>query len=387
MSQKFKKLVHQRNQELKNKSKGGHLGELDTPKVNETNQVDTIETLAEIEEQQDTGPITGVVVVADTQMIEMGQEVVVVEEVEEVLVGEVLEDDLSERGAALAEALDIATHEIIVVKRVSTNLLYGAPQEWNFFKPLDDAKLAELMITIQNSGLMSPITIWQNPSEDGSFMILSGHNRVRAYQELYKLTGDPKYLSIESIIKTKDEITEDEAKRIIIISNYVSRTLTTKEIIKSVIALYKTYRYVKGGGYAKIAKSLNLSEDTVYDYAQLGNLIDVFIDLIDNKRIHLKNGVRISRLNAEVQSWLYDTYCDMFLNTLTKKELNNKLKRIKSKTTQADLEIIMLECANANEVTYTKLTLDIPSNYYEECMEMIQLWLEEKEKEAEKTIA
>ena len=69
-------------------------------------------------------------------------------------------------------------------------------------------------------------------------MILAGHNRVRAYSMLYEQTGNEKYKKIFACIKKKNEISEDEARAIIIDTNFVQRQLSTIEKTKSIVIKY-----------------------------------------------------------------------------------------------------------------------------------------------------
>ena len=55
--------------------------------------------------------------------------------------------------------------------------LKAAPKEWNFYVPLNDNKMSELIESIIDNGLLNPIIVWEN---DNDYMILAGHNRVKA---------------------------------------------------------------------------------------------------------------------------------------------------------------------------------------------------------------
>ena len=112
--------------------------------------------------------------------------------------------------------------------------LSPAPTEWNFYAPLPDDKLLELIESIQTNELLHPIVVWKQP--DGALMILSGHNRVRAYTALLEKTGEEKYLRIPATVLT--DITADEAHEIVVDSNYVQRVLTPSEKARSISQKY-----------------------------------------------------------------------------------------------------------------------------------------------------
>jgi len=77
------------------------------------------------------------------------------------------------------------------LEEVPLDKLSPAPADWNFYAPLPDDKLLELIESIRANDLLHPIVVWKQP--DGALMILSGHNRVRAYTALLEKTGEDKY--------------------------------------------------------------------------------------------------------------------------------------------------------------------------------------------------
>ena len=112
--------------------------------------------------------------------------------------------------------------------------LSPAPADWNFYAPLPDDKLLELIESIRANDLLHPIVVWKQP--DGALVILSGHNRVRAYTALLEKTGEDKYRRIPATVLT--DITADEAHEIVVDSNYVQRVLTPSEKARSISQKY-----------------------------------------------------------------------------------------------------------------------------------------------------
>ena len=96
------------------------------------------------------------------------------------------------------------------LEEVPLDKLSPAPADWNFYAPLPDDKLLELIESIRANDLLHPIVVWKQP--DGALMILSGHNRVRAYTALLEKTGEDKYRRIPATVLT--DITADEAERL-----------------------------------------------------------------------------------------------------------------------------------------------------------------------------
>ena len=149
--------------------------------------------------------------------------------------------------------------------------LSPAPTEWNFYAPLPDDKLLELIESIQTNELLHPIVVWKQP--DGALMILSGHNRVRAYTALLEKTGEEKYLRIPATVLT--DITADEAHEIVVDSNYVQRVLTPSEKARSIsqkYALAGRKKRSKNGErkskYEQIGEEYNLSGRQIARYVR-----------------------------------------------------------------------------------------------------------------------
>ena len=148
------------------------------------------------------------------------------------------------------------------LEEVPLDKLSPAPAAWNFYAPLPDDKLLELIESIRTSELLHPIVVWKQP--DGDLMILSGHNRVRAYTALLEKTGEDKYHRIPATVLT--DISADEAHEIVVDSNYVQRVLTPSEKARSISQKYalagrkkRSRNGVRKSKYEQIGEEYNLS--------------------------------------------------------------------------------------------------------------------------------
>ena len=99
--------------------------------------------------------------------------------------------------------------------------LTPAPDEWNFFSQLPDGKFLELCDSIAEHGIIHPLMIYE--TAEGSRIILSGHNRVRALNALFASTGDSKYLTVPCMVRR--DLSEQEARDLLIDANWTQRTL------------------------------------------------------------------------------------------------------------------------------------------------------------------
>lgn len=249
--------------------------------------------------------------------------------------------------------------------------LNAAPNEWNFYTPLNDNKMSELIESIIDNGLLNPIIVWER---DNDYMILSGHNRVRAYKMLYEQTGDEKYKKIYTYIKKKNEITEDEARTIIIDTNFVQRQLSTAEKTKSIVIKYNQLGRKKrnSGGETTaqiIAKQYNLKERQIYNYYKLNNLIPEFMERIDNGTLSIKSGLKLTSLDTDLQKNIYDNYNNVIDN--------NKIKNL---NVNADKEEIISQFKNSTN-EFVNITIKIPIHLQDEFKIYLDAWIKSHEKE------
>ena len=185
--------------------------------------------------------------------------------------------------------------------------LSPAPADWNFYAPLPDAKLLELIESIQANGLLHPIVVWKQP--DGALMILSGHNRVRAYTALLEKTGEDKYHRIPATVLT--EITAEDAHEIVVDSNYVQRVLTPSEKARSISQKYaltgrkkRSRNGVRKSRYEQIGEEYNLSGRQIARYVRLGSLQNCLLKHLDSGALPLTTALRLVDFPPESQRYL-----------------------------------------------------------------------------------
>lgn len=206
-----------------------------------------------------------------------------------------------ENGAAgLAEMMAGYTSGMDVVQ-VALGELRDAPQSWNFFRPLNGDKFLELCESIAENGLIHPVIAFEN--EEGEHVIISGHNRKRAYEKLLESTGDGQYSRIACVIKR--DISEEEARSLLVDANWVQRSLAPSERAKAI--LYK-YAHMgrkprqEGGGartYDLVAEHFGLKATQVYQYTRLATLPDEWLRQVDKGRLSIKAAVYLAGLDDE----------------------------------------------------------------------------------------
>ena len=256
------------------------------------------------------------------------------------------------------------------ISSVSVDNLEEAPKQWNFYSKLPDDKFFELIESIEKNSLLHPIIVWER---ENSYMILSGHNRARAYKKLLEITKDEKYRQIPAIIKKKDEISQDTAKEIIVDTNWIQRQLSTYEKTQSILQKYVRIKSEKIKGQKTrelVAKNLGITGRMVQNYISLNKLNEKFFDLIDNKTINIKIAILISKLPQEVQEELLLHKDDIeFDLSIIKDAISSKnekqLLKMLTKKEQKDSDMITLK-------------IQIRRDQEEDFMKMYKKWLMEK---------
>lgn len=262
------------------------------------------------------------------------------------------------------------------VYRININNLVGAPEDWNYFSPLSDDKMIELVDSIKSIGLQSPVVVWELPQESGEdqkYLILSGHNRTRAYKEIYEKENNEDYLFIPCIIYLHHELSEQDAKDIIIDSNYVNRVLTAREKTLSVKHKYLLYKSQKEK-YAmdKVAKDLNLKLRTIKYYLAVNQLEDEIKELVFTDILAMRDAAKLAKLPSETQRWLIENH---------KEKITSELCRnVKTSMSIGEMENLLSSKSDdkehdGEEGSYVTLTFRVQASMEEELKKLVEEWI------------
>lgn len=282
----------------------------------------------------------------------------------------------------------------MIAKNIPVKHLYEAPSDWNFYNELDDNKKLELMESINENGLMSPIIVWEINKEKvkGSYinhtdaystggfiyMILAGHNRVDAYVRLYEATKDEKYLSIPAFVFYENDLNEHSAREIIVDTNYVQRVLSVEEMEKSIMYKYdevENNKTEKGRTRDIVADKLGISSTKVVQYKTLSGMYLPLKKMVYSGDIALTSLLKLSDKSVDIQEWIYENYSEVLDNKL--------LNKIKPYMKKSDIEYTFgkeLEKRNQEKIKTKKVSLDVPDYLVEEFKIMCSKWLYEKTK-------
>lgn len=235
------------------------------------------------------------------------------------------------------------------ISLVSLEQLEEAPVEWNFYGVLPSYKMTELIESIEEIGLQNAPVVWEQ--DNNKYMILSGHNRVRAYIML-RDSGEKEYDKIPVSIRKKDELTPEQAEQIIIDTNWVQRQLTPMQKSMSIIKKYKAVKEENKGKRVNvneiIAKEYDITKRQITDYKSLMNLIPKIQQLVEDSKISIKAGVRISRYSNDIQNEIAENY--------PARVINKKYNLLKEDMTLEEIDKVF-DMEGEEKLTTIKITL------------------------------
>ena len=172
------------------------------------------------------------------------------------------------------------------------------------FKVVDDDKMLELVESIKDNGVLSPVLI--RPCGNDLYEMISGHRRLHAA----KLAG---LTAIPSIIR---EMTDDEATIAMVDANIQREELPPSE--KAWAYKMKMDAMRRQGLRSDltsdqfdqklsreiIAEQFGTSGAQIQRFIRLTELVPDLLDLVDAKRLNFTVAVDISYIDKEIQGWL-----------------------------------------------------------------------------------
>ena len=223
------------------------------------------------------------------------------------------------------------------------------PFEGHPYKVLDNEEMNNLIESIQQKGVISPIVVRPLENTTDEYELISGHRRLRASVKagletvpalIYAVTRDEAAIMLvdsnlhrEHILpsekafayKLKSEALKHQGKRSDLTSVQVAPKLATEQI----------------------GETENISKDTVKRYIRLTYLIPELLDLVDEERIAFTPAVEISYLNEVEQADLVEEIrvCDATPN-LSQAQRLRAISREEGLTPEHISEILAEDKAN-----------------------------------------
>ena len=174
----------------------------------------------------------------------------------------------------------------------------------------DDQDMEQLIESIQEHGILSPLTV--RVASDGTFELISGHRRKHAAEKVG-------LADVPCIVK---DLTDDEAVIAMVDSNLQRETILPSE---RAFAYSMRLEAMKRQGFRSdrtcaqlahkldgrksrdiLAEELGVSKDMIRRYIRLTNLVPELLALVDAGRMKMQPAIAISYLEKDEQQWLLD---------------------------------------------------------------------------------
>jgi len=251
--------------------------------------------------------------------------------------------------------------------------LRPAPGDWNFFSTLPDHKMYELVESIESIGLQNRIIVWQEANKE-NYIILSGHNRFKAFEMIYNATQDEKYRFIPAKVYRHEDITMTEAKEIIVDTNFVQRSLRPIERARSIVMKINLINEKRSStdtpmGRTRdiVAERYGLKGRMVENYRKLIDLNHQFMEMVNSRELSIVSGAKIATFSPEMQQWLFDNFYDKLDNDIVGKMRKGMTKEELTDLFKAKAEI---------EKERTKIRVEIPYGLEKEFSRYFEEWAE-----------
>ena len=196
-------------------------------------------------------------------------------------------------------------------KDIETSLLIKARPEWDLFPAPSRDTVYRMAASIDQYGLLHRVTVWEQT--DGKYMILGGHTRYEAFRWLSENTHKPEYDKIPARVYRADQLTEDDAHRIFLVSNTDQRTLSASVITNAymdLLKLEKEHSFYGSGIYSRTAaaKQADVSPTTFTLYLGFRKLIPELRDALDNNDLALWPAYSLAKLSEDMQRHFFTVH-------------------------------------------------------------------------------
>lgn len=161
----------------------------------------------------------------------------------------------------------------------------------------DDENMDELVKSIQERGVLNPGIV--RPGKGGDYEIISGHRRKRAL-EIAGMDKMPVYIR---------DYSDEEAVIVMIDSNIQRENVLPSEKAYAYKMKYDAMKHQgrKSSGLTlkELGKDAGESWKTVQRYIWLSRLIEPLMDMIDQKKLGLTQGIDLSGLSEKEQNIVF----------------------------------------------------------------------------------
>ena len=166
------------------------------------------------------------------------------------------------------------------------------------FRVLDDEKMQETVESVRQYGVLVPGIV--RPHPESGYEVIAGHRRWRACE----LAG------LEEMPVIIREMDDDTAVVLMVDTNIQREDILPSEKAKAYRMKYEAMKHQgsKGDKYTAdvIGEAAGDSGRTVQRYIRLAELVTELLDFVDENKIPMVAGEKLSYLKTEEQEWIVD---------------------------------------------------------------------------------
>lgn len=189
-------------------------------------------------------------------------------------------------------------------------------QQWNDFSEYSHQKRFELLESIVKFGIWHNIVVRATDESNTIFEVLSGNHRVQGVTDAYNITKSPTFATIPAKIYRYDEIDDDDAHAIVVLTNYIDRNeMSNKDKFTSNIFLYEYHKRQRDMGKTSIsniaeylAKQAGVDKRTIYNHIGLRMLTPKFFSMLNNREIPMRLASKLCQVPNEIQDIIFENY-------------------------------------------------------------------------------
>lgn len=240
----------------------------------------------------------------------------------------------------------------------------------------DDQDMEQLVESIQEHGILSPLTV--RAASDGAFELISGHRRKHAAE----IAG---LVDVPCIVK---DLNDDEAVIAMVDSNLQRETILPSE---RAFAYSMRLEAMKRQGFRSdrtcaqlahklggrksrdiLAEELGVSKDMIQRYIRLTNLIPELLALVDTGRMKMQPAIAISYLKESEQQWLHEAIGSQACTPSHAQAVKMRRYSEEGSLTAALVQSIMEE-EKPNQVEQFKIPRKSISRFFKEGMSNMEM--------------
>ncbi|MCL2321846.1 MAG: ParB N-terminal domain-containing protein, partial [Oscillospiraceae bacterium] len=181
-------------------------------------------------------------------------------------------------------------------------------RDWNYFERPNTLQHLDLMASIQNIGLFTPLLV--NKLDNGEYIVISGLSRLNALKDLFKNTKNVRFKFAPCFV-IEGKIDEYFVRSLIIDANLSYRTIGRDTLMRAIFEraelLKRSKKYKNEINVAQaVADEFGLSRATINNYLTLKKLCPEAMTLVSKKELNLNSAKELAKFNGEDQLYILE---------------------------------------------------------------------------------